>query len=85
MSFNICCQYCKACCNRCKENKVTVQAAVSAASMLTMAKMQAGLSPLPANMLVQVPINMRKQVSTASMWSTLLNSLSALACTPCIH
>ena len=46
---------------------MTVQAAVSAASMLAMAKLQAGLSPLPANMLVQAPINMRKQVSTASM------------------
>ena len=65
MFFKLCCDHCKACCNRCKENKVTVQAAVSAASMLAMAKMQAGLFPLPANMLVQAPINMRKQVSYA--------------------
>lgn len=46
---------------RCKEHGVTGQAAISAASMLTMARAQARNHPLPQSILVQAPINMRSQ------------------------
>ena len=44
---------------------MTVQAAVSAASMLAMAKAQEGFYPLSPsqNILVQAPVDMRQQVS----------------------
>ena len=48
-------------CARCKEHGVTVQAAISAASMLTMARAQARNHPLPQNILMQAPIDMRSQ------------------------
>lgn len=42
---------------------MTVQAAISAASMLAMAKAQARNHPLPQNILMQAPVNMRSQAS----------------------
>lgn len=62
--------------DRCKEKKVTVQAAVSAASMLAMARAQAESHPLPQNILVQAPINMRKQVSICG-WPVILFNLDS--------
>ena len=64
MCLLLCCNSVVALPDRCKEHGVTVQAAVSAASMLAMARAQARNHPLPQNMLMQAPINMRSQAST---------------------
>lgn len=57
-------------CGRCKEHGVTVQAAISAASMLTMARAQAPNHPLPQHLLLQAPINMRSQARTFSSFAS---------------
>lgn len=56
-------------CGRCKEHGVTVQAAISAASMLAMARAQARNHPLPQNILTQAPINMRSQAGSFFLFS----------------
>lgn len=47
---------------------MTVQAAISACSMLALAKAQAERYALPQNVLVHVPVDMRKQV-----WQTFIH------------
>lgn len=58
---------------------MTVQAVVSAASMLAIAKVQATPHPLPQKILAQAPINMRKQVSIIGMTSMDFPILRPLA------
>lgn len=47
---------------RCKAHNTTVQGAVSAATMVAQAAAQAARNPLPQTIVMQCPVDVRKQV-----------------------
>ena len=49
-------------CVRCKAHNTTVQGAVSAATMVAQAAAQAAKNPLPQTIVMQCPVDVRKQV-----------------------
>lgn len=52
---------------RCKARKISVQGAVTAATMIAQAIAQAAKNPLPQTIIMQCPVDVRKQ-ACQSLW-----------------
>lgn len=53
---------------RCKARKVSMQGAVTAATMIAQAVAQAAKNPLPQTLIMQCPVDVRKQ-ACQGLWS----------------
>ena len=64
---------------RCKARKISVQGAVTATTMIAQAVAQAAKSPLPQTIIMQCPVDMRKQ-ACQGLWPCLYMQCHRMIC-----